>query len=84
MAIAISGDFGEGKSAENFKRWIASGGGKFVSTLTEETTHLICTESDWKKKTSTGNVTLLASGKLWPYNANSNAPSERSNQNEYN
>lgn len=58
LVIAISGDFGDGKSVENFKRWIASGGGKFTSTPTEETTHLICTESDWKKKKPYGNVTL--------------------------
>jgi hypothetical protein len=57
LVIAVGGDFGDGKSTENFKRWITSGGGKFVPTPTEETTHLICTESDWKKKKPYGNVT---------------------------
>ncbi len=59
LVIAVSGDFGDGKTTENFKRWIGMGGGKFVSTPTEETTHLICTESDWKKKTPYGKYLSL-------------------------
>jgi len=59
LVIAVGGDFGVGKSIENFKRWITLGGGKFVTDLTEETTHLICTDLDWKKKKSYGNVALF-------------------------
>jgi hypothetical protein len=59
LVIAVSGEFGHGRNTENFKRWITAGGGKFVSTPTEETTHLICTDSDWKKKAHYGKPSPL-------------------------
>lgn len=52
--IAVSGDFGEERSHEKIKRWIEVNGGKYESSITDRTTHLICSKSHWKRRAKMG------------------------------
>ncbi|KZF19658.1 hypothetical protein L228DRAFT_250720 [Xylona heveae TC161] len=49
--IAISGEFGPGRSNENIKRWIKNNGGTLASGITEDVTHVVCSEMHYKRKT---------------------------------
>ncbi|KAF2432708.1 hypothetical protein EJ08DRAFT_695107 [Tothia fuscella] len=51
-AIAIIGDFGQSRSAENMKRWIEANGGRYATKIEEGVTHLICTKEAWAKHTA--------------------------------
>ncbi|KAI9893926.1 MAG: hypothetical protein M1814_005479 [Vezdaea aestivalis] len=48
--IAISGNFGEGKSPEKIEQWIKSAGGTLCRVVCETTTHVVCSDQDWQYK----------------------------------
>lgn len=52
--IAVSGDFGEERSHEKIKRWIEVNGGKYETSITDRTTHLICSKKHWKRRAKMG------------------------------
>jgi hypothetical protein len=54
--IAATGDFGPGRTHLDIKRWVDTNGGTFVTSLTEEVTHLICSQEHWRKKVAHGRL----------------------------
>lgn len=48
LTIAVTGDFGRVRTHEKLKQWIEKNGGKFVRTISEDVTHLICSKEDYK------------------------------------
>lgn len=56
--IAISGDFGKPRSAENLKRWIEGNGGRYSTKVEDGVTHLICSKEHWKSQPAAGKTSL--------------------------
>ena len=52
--MSFSGDFGKGWEHEKMAGWIKAHGGRVEREVGEETTHLICSIEDYKKRTSQG------------------------------
>ncbi|TKA75357.1 hypothetical protein B0A49_03328 [Cryomyces minteri] len=48
--IAISGDFGSARTSDAIKRWIELNGGTYTTSVTSDTTHLICSKAHWGKQ----------------------------------
>lgn len=46
--ITVAGDLGPTRKYEQLKGWITTAGGKLSKTITIDTTHLVCTEKQWK------------------------------------
>ncbi|KAI9845182.1 MAG: hypothetical protein M1837_005067 [Sclerophora amabilis] len=51
LTIGITGEFGEPRSHKNLQRWIEMNDGTHASVIDENTTHLVCTLEDFRKKT---------------------------------
>jgi BRCA1 C Terminus (BRCT) domain len=54
--FAITGDFGLKNTHESIKRWISYHSGQVRGEVTKETTHLICSIEDYKKKAPHGKL----------------------------
>lgn len=54
FSFSFSGSFGDGWAHEDMARWIKTHGGEYEAEVSEDTTHLICTIEDYKKKTQQG------------------------------
>jgi hypothetical protein len=52
--MSFSGDFGDGWSHEQMANWVKLHGGEYVREVNKETTHLICSIEDYRKKTTQG------------------------------
>jgi len=52
--MSFSGDFGKGWEHEKMAGWIRAHGGRYEREVTSETTHLICSIEDYKKRTGQG------------------------------
>lgn len=52
--IATAGDFGRQRTSEHIKRWIEANGGRYVTKVDENVTHLICSAEHWKSQSSMG------------------------------
>lgn len=52
--IAVSGNFGEDRSHEKIKSWIEINGGRYETSITDRTTHLICSKEHWMRKAKMG------------------------------
>lgn len=52
--MSLSGDFGKGWEREKMASWIKAHGGRVEREVSGETTHLICSIEDYKKRTSQG------------------------------
>lgn len=57
-SFSFSGDFGENWTHEQMAQWIKVHGGRYEREVSDDTTHLICTISDYKAKTRQGNFHL--------------------------
>ena len=54
--FAVTGDFGPSYPHIGISRWITCHGGEVKNEVTEETTHLICSIGDYKKKVPHGRL----------------------------
>ena len=54
FTIAISGYFGEQRSAEQMRNWIHANGGTVASDISAEVTHLVCSKKHFKKDVAMG------------------------------
>lgn len=55
--MSFSGDFSDiNWDHEKMANWIKAHGGDYVREVTDDTTHLICTIKDYKKKTTQGDT----------------------------
>jgi hypothetical protein len=54
MTFSFSGDFGDGWEHEKMAKWVRHHAGVWQSEVSDDTTHLICTIGDYKKKTQQG------------------------------
>lgn len=55
--MSFSGDFSSiGWDHEKMAKWIKVHGGEYAREVNEDTTHLICTIDDYKKKTPQGRL----------------------------
>lgn len=54
--VTVSGDFGKGKTSKDIERWVTGAGGKFVNVVSDEITHLICAEKDFKSRAPYGTL----------------------------
>lgn len=52
--VAATGDFGEARTHDNLKRWVEANGGKWVTTITADITHLIASKEHWVRQTALG------------------------------
>ncbi|PSN66185.1 hypothetical protein BS50DRAFT_635337 [Corynespora cassiicola Philippines] len=50
QVISATGNFGHGKSNDQLRRWVDANGGQWMPKPGDGLTHLICSESDWKRK----------------------------------
>jgi hypothetical protein len=57
--FAITGNFGLSNTHTSIERWIICHSGRVMKEVTEETTHLICSIGDYKKKVPQGNLSSL-------------------------
>ncbi|KAK5172453.1 hypothetical protein LTR04_003951 [Oleoguttula sp. CCFEE 6159] len=48
--IAITGDFGSARTPDAIKRWIELNGGTYTTSITSDTSHLICSKAHWGKQ----------------------------------
>ncbi|MCJ1367968.1 hypothetical protein MMC16_007106 [Acarospora aff. strigata] len=49
FTIALTGDFGQGRSHEKMRDWVEANGGTFSKQVNSNVTHLVCSLKDWKK-----------------------------------
>ena len=56
LVISVSGEFGPRNTVNDIKRWIANAGGRYASNVDSNTTHLICSEHNWKTKAAQGKL----------------------------
>jgi hypothetical protein len=54
LLIAASGDFGSNRTHNDLRRWVETNGGNFTTRLSEEVTHLVCTNDHWNRQVDTG------------------------------
>ena len=54
MTFSFSGNFGDGWEHEKMVQWVKHHAGVWESEVSDDTTHLICTIEDFKKKTQQG------------------------------
>ncbi|KAI4124023.1 MAG: hypothetical protein LQ338_005012 [Usnochroma carphineum] len=54
LTIAATGDFGPCRSHDTLKRWVERNGGQWVTKMSEQVTHLICTKEDYRSKAPMG------------------------------
>ena len=54
MTFSCSGNFGEGWEHDKISMWIIKHGGLWEREVSDDTTHLICTIEDYKRKTQQG------------------------------
>ncbi|TLD15063.1 hypothetical protein E2P81_ATG09911 [Venturia nashicola] len=52
FTIASTGDFGKQRTAEAIKRWVENNGGRYVTKVDEEVTHLVCSAQCWKSQSA--------------------------------
>jgi len=57
FTIALTGEFGPGRSHEKMKDWIEANGGTFGRQINNDVTHLVCSLKDWKKRPKIGQWT---------------------------
>ena len=56
FTIAISGYFGEQRSAEQMRQWIHANGGTVASDISTEVTHLVCSKEHFKEDVAMGMI----------------------------
>jgi hypothetical protein len=54
FTVATTGDFGKQRTSEQIKRWVEANGGRYVTKIDENVTHLICSAEHWKSQSSMG------------------------------
>lgn len=54
FTIASTGDFGKRRTAEAIKRWVENNGGRYVTKIDDEVTHLVCSAECWKSQSAMG------------------------------
>jgi NAD-dependent DNA ligase len=54
LTMSCTGNFGGNWEHEKIRGWIKAHGGDWESDVSDDTTHLICTIEDYKKKTQQG------------------------------
>ena len=59
FTIALTGDFGQGRSHEKMRDWVEANGGTFSKQVNSNVTHLVCSLKDWKKAPNIGKCTAL-------------------------
>ncbi|KAE9962379.1 hypothetical protein BLS_000416 [Venturia inaequalis] len=52
FTIASTGDFGKQRTAEAIKRWVENNGGRYVTKVDENVTHLVCSAECWKSQSA--------------------------------
>lgn len=57
FTIALTGEFGPGRSHEKMKDWIEANGGTLARQINNDVTHLVCSLKDWKKRPKIGQWT---------------------------
>ncbi|MCJ1334830.1 hypothetical protein MMC09_000095 [Bachmanniomyces sp. S44760] len=48
--VAVTGEFGEDKGAEQIKRWVEVNGGTFVTRIAPDVTHLVCSKEHYRRR----------------------------------
>jgi len=56
--FSLTGDFGEGWTHEKVAVWVTAHGGRYEREVTEDTTHLIASLENFKKRCKQGMLTL--------------------------
>lgn len=65
FVIATIGDAGSGISAAKLKRFIEANGGRYVSSVSEDTTHLLCSQEHWTAQIGEGAQLMIARSDLF-------------------
>lgn len=65
MTFSCSGNFGDGWEHDKMAGWVRKHGGVWESEVSDETTHLICTVEDYKKKTNQGKFSFTSYFRPW-------------------
>lgn len=73
FTIASTGDFGKQRTAEAIKRWVENNGGRYITKVDGEVTHLVCSTEYWKSQSAMGesdqrseSITRAYSVSKWP------------------
>lgn len=56
--IAAAGPLPGQLTVDNLQRWTALRKGTFATEFTEETTHLLCTEEQFRQRVPRGNISI--------------------------
>lgn len=59
FTIAITGDFGERRSAEQIRKWIHVNGGTVAYDISSEVTHLVCSKKHFKENVAMGTACCI-------------------------
>lgn len=59
MSFSFAGNFGDNWSYEKMSGWVRAHGGEHESVVSEDTTHLVCTIEEYKKRTKQGSFIRL-------------------------
>lgn len=60
FTIASTGDFGKQRTADAIKRWVENNGGRYVTKVDEEVTHLVCSAECWKSQSVAGEFSFTS------------------------